>query len=263
MGSETLELMPGIMIPGPFPVVYLKNSRALVFADAHLGFEEEMAAHGLFLPRIQKKKLLEVLETVLGTVDVEWIVIAGDIKHQFGQLGRVERRELFDVLDFLSSRVNRVTIVRGNHDNYLPLVLRRYSNVELVEDYLVVGEEVLVLHGHKDVLPSNTGNYKLIIMGHEHPSLGLRDKLGYLIKYPCFLYTQLKNSETKLLVLPAIGAYQTGTSVSLEPSAYLSPIMRNKVLLNESKPIVYDSELGLLEFPKLETLFNVLSETVA
>ena len=261
MGLEELEVVPGVLIPGPFPVVYIRNSKTLVFADAHLGFEEEMASHGLFLPRIQKKKLLEILEKVFSIVDIEQIVIAGDLKHQFGQLGRIERRELFDVLDFLSQRVSRVTIVRGNHDNYLPLVLRRYSNVNLIEDYVVV-EDILILHGHRDVLPEDTSSYKLIIMGHEHPSLGLRDKLGYLIKYPCFLHTRLKDTNTSLLILPAIGAYQTGTSISLEPSAYLSPIMRNKVVLGESKPIVYDSELGLLEFPKLETLFEVLNETV-
>ncbi len=256
-----MEILPGVVIPGSFPLVYLRESKVLVFADAHLGFEEEMASHGLFLPRIQKKKLLEILESVLSIVDVEWVVVAGDIKHQFGQLGRIERKELSEVLNFLSQHVSRVTIVRGNHDNYLPLVLRRYENVKLVEDYTVI-DDILVLHGHKDVLPENIDQYKLVVMGHEHPSLGLRDKLGYLIKYPCFLYTKLRNSGTRVLVLPATGAYQTGTTVGLEPSAYLSPIMRNRVVLEESKPIVYDSELGLLEFPKLETLFEVLSETV-
>ncbi len=261
VGSESLEIMPGIVIPGPFPVVYLRMSKTLIFADAHLGFEEEMASHGLFLPRIQKKKILGILENVLNTVDVEWIIVAGDIKHQFGRLGRIERRELSEVLEFLSQRVPKITIVRGNHDNYLPLVLRKYKDVELVENHTMVGD-VLILHGHKDVLPENINQYKLVIMGHEHPSLGLRDKLGYLIKYPCFLYTKLRNSNTRILVLPAIGAYQTGTTVSLESSAYLSPIMRSKVILEESKPIVYDSELGLLEFPKLGTLFEVLSETV-
>ncbi len=253
--------MSGVVIPGPFPVVYLRGSRTLVFADAHLGFEEEMASHGLFLPRIQKKKLLEVLEGVFGLVDVEQVIVAGDIKHQFGQLGRVERRELYEVFDYLSKRVVKVIVVRGNHDNYLPLVLRKYENIELVEDYVGLND-ILVLHGHKDTLPKDIGRYRLIVMGHEHPSLGLRDKLGYLIKYPCFLYGKLKDTTTGVLVLPAVGAYQTGTSVSLEPSAYLSPIMRNRVLLEESKPIVYDSELGLLEFPKLGTLFEVLNETV-
>jgi len=261
VGSESLEIMPGIVIPGPFPVVYLRRSKTLIFADAHLGFEEEMAGHGLFLPRIQKKKLLEILENVLSIVDVEWVIVAGDVKHQFSQLGRIERRELSEVLDFLSQRVSKVTIIRGNHDNYLPLILRGYENVKLVEDYTVI-DEVLVLHGHKDVLPEDIGQYKLVVMGHEHPSLGLRDKLGYLIKYPCFLYTRLKDTNTKVLVLPATGAYQTGTTVSLEPSAYLSPIMRSRVALEESKPIVYDSELGLLEFPKLGMLFEILSETV-
>lgn len=261
MGSESLEILPGIVIPGPFPVLYLRNSKTLVFADAHLGFEEEMASHGLFLPRIQKRKLLEILENVLSIIDVEHVIIAGDIKHQFSQLGRLERKEISEVLDFLLQHVLFVKIVRGNHDNYLPLILRNYDNIELVEEYAIV-DDVLILHGHKDVIPGNINQYKLIVMGHEHPSLGLRDKLGYLIKYPCFLYTRLRDSSTRVLVLPAIGAYQTGTTVSSEPSSYLSPIMRNRVMLEESKPIVYDSELGLLEFPKLEALLEVLSETV-
>ncbi len=248
-----------VVIPGPLPLLYIEHKRILVFADAHLGFEEEMAKHGLFLPRVQKKNLIKTLSNALTELKVSEIVVAGDIKHQFGQLGRIEARELRELFDFLKDKIDRLVIVRGNHDNFLPLVTKKYDYIHLVEDYYLI-EDILVVHGHKKLsLPENK-DIRLIVMGHEHPSLGLRDKLGYLIKYPCFLRAPLRYQSIEVIVLPAIGVYQTGTTITLDESSYLSPIIREEVVLEEAKPIVFDEELGVLEFPELKVLFESFNE---
>lgn len=254
----------GVVIPGPYPVLYLEKRRTLIFADAHLGFEEEMARHGLFLPRVQKRKLIELLDKVLDELKVNKIVIAGDVKHQFGQLGRIEARELHELFNHLTTRVEEVIIVRGNHDNFLPLITRKYENVKLVDDYYIV-DKIMIIHGHKELTltQDQEAEIELIVMGHEHPSLGLRDRLGYLIKYPCFLKVPLRSREgVEVLVLPATGVYQTGTTITLERASYLSPIIREEVVLEKAKPIVFDEELGLLEFPELESLFRSLDEMI-
>ncbi len=248
-----------VAIPGPLPVLYIEHRRTLIFADAHLGFEEEMAKHGLFLPRVQKKNLIKILDNILTELNVSEIVVAGDIKHQFGQLGRIEARELRELFDSLKDKIDRLVIVRGNHDNFLPLVTRKYDFVHLVDDYYLI-EDILIVHGHKKLSLPEDKNIRLVVMGHEHPSLGLRDKLGYLIKYPCFLRAPLRYQGVEAIVLPAIGVYQTGTTITLDRSSYLSPIIKEDVLLEEAKPIVFDEELGVLEFPELKTLFKSFNE---
>lgn len=262
MKEDEIKITEDVVIPGPRPVVYIKSEKILVFADAHLGFEEEMAKHGLFLPRVQKKKLLDLLNNIFNELYVKEIVVAGDIKHQFGQLGRIEARELREVFDYLIKHVERMIIVRGNHDNFLPLITKRYENIRLVDDYYMV-KDIMIIHGHKKLVLPKEKQVRLVIMGHEHPSLGLRDKLGYLIKYPCFLRVPLKEpGNIEVLILPATGVYQTGTSITLDPNAYLSPVVREKAILEEAKPIVFDEELGLLEFPELRILFSSLDEMI-
>lgn len=263
MEEDKIKIIENVVIPGPKPIVYIESEKILVFADAHLGFEEEMAKHGLFLPRVQKKKLLDLLNNIFNELCVKEIIVAGDIKHQFGQLGRIEARELREVFDYLIKHVEKIIIVRGNHDNFLPLITRRYENIRLVDDYHII-RDIMIIHGHKKLVLPKEKQIRLIIMGHEHPSLGLRDKLGYLIKYPCFLRVPLKEpSDIEVLVLPATGVYQTGTSITLDPNAYLSPVIRENAVLEEAKPIVFDEELGLLEFPELRILFNSLDEMIA
>ncbi|KSW12658.1 phosphoesterase [Pyrodictium occultum] len=250
--------MPGIETVGDLPAVYVRRLNALVLADTHLGFEEEAAKQGLYVPRIQLLRTLEVLREGLDSTGADWVIFAGDVKHSFSRLLRSEREELSRVFQYLTrERGVRVTIVRGNHDNYLPLVARDYG-VELVQELYERG--ILVIHGHRKPQGGYPGPVEAVIMGHEHPSLRLRDKLGYVAKLPAFLVAPYPPLRARLVVLPAVGQYQTGTTVSLSPDTYLSPILREEVPLGEVKPYVLAEELGVLEFPELALLEDLLAE---
>lgn len=254
-----VELVEGIEIVESLPLVYLRSAKALVLCDLHLGFEEEAANQGMYIPRIQLRKSLEVLRRGLDTTDAEWVVFAGDVKHCFSRLLRSEREELSKLFEFLAKRGVRVTVVRGNHDNYLPIVAKKY-NVEIVKE-LIVGD-TLIVHGHFSPGEEYRGKVKTVIIGHEHPSLRLRDRIGYIVKLPAFLVAPYPKLEAKLVVLPAIGQYQTGTSVTLDPSTYLSPILRKEVPLDKIKPYVLAEDFGVLEFPELGLLEDLLIETI-
>ena len=251
------ELAPGVYTVGSLPAVYVEPLDALVVADLHLGFEEEAAREGVFVPRVQLGRALEVLRRGLEETGAGWVVFAGDVKHSFSRLTRSEREELGRVFGFLRGEGRRVTVVRGNHDNYLVLVARDYG-VEVVDELYEKG--VLVVHGHRRPRGGYPGRVEAVVMGHEHPSLRLRDRLGYIAKLPAFLTAPYPGLGARLVVLPAVGQYQTGTTVSLSPDTYLSPILREDIPLAEVKPYVLAEELGVLEFPELGLLEDLLEQ---
>jgi len=254
-----MELAENVVIAGSTPVIYIKSINAIVFADSHLGFEEEMARHGLYLPNYQLKKLLEVLNRVFREVKPKRIIIAGDVKHCFSSLSRQERYELSELFNYLTSITSEVIVVRGNHDNYLPLIARKY-NVEIIRDY-IVEKGILITHGHKDMDLDNT-DFRVLIMGHEHPSISLRDELGCTVKFSCYLVAPMIDSDRKVIVLPASGVYQSGTSITLDKSNYLSPIIKRYVDLENAKPYIIDEDLGVIELPELKAIQDLIQQYV-
>lgn len=241
---------------GFLPVVYLRKFKTLALSDSHLGYESEMASKGIFIPKFQKRKLLKILKEAFDMVDVEKVVIAGDLKHKFDGLSFQEKIEIKEVLDFLKEKVSDIVIVKGNHDNYLSLITKRYG-VEVVEEFKL--DDILIIHGHKK--PKDLKRVNTIIMGHEHPSIVLKERLGVITKLPCFLVGKLSisNYNINLIVLPAVGAYQTGSKVTLTPETYLSPILKEMVKLETLKPFVFDEEIGILEFPTLKEMEEALN----
>ncbi len=252
-----MEILPGVEVVGETPVVYLRSLKAIVFADLHLGFEEEAARQGYFLPRVQLKNILKTLETVFSEKsNIELVIILGDVKHTFERLTRLEREEVSRLFEYLTKRVARVIVVKGNHDSYLVVVARNYG-VEIVKWQLEI-DGIIFTHGHRK-LELGDKKPKLILMGHEHPSIAVRDRIGYVMKAPCFLLAKHEPSGAELLVLPAMGVYQTGTTVSTIPEAYLSPILRKEVDLRRAKPYVIAEGLGILEFPELGEIEELLA----
>jgi len=240
--------------------LYIDGINVLVLADAHLGFEEDMARSGFFIPRAQLLKAINYVEKALGYIgEVSRVVIDGDLKHAFDRLLRQEKLEVKQFLDYLTKerRVKEVVVVRGNHDNFLPIVLKEYG-VNLVDsiEYSVAGLKILLTHGHKELDLSHDA----VIIGHEHPSINLVDSLGLLIKVPCYLKMPT-DTEATILVLPAIGAYQAGNSISLVRENYLSPIVRKYAVIEDGVPIaILDDQL--IELPEAKFILRSLSTHV-
>lgn len=254
------EILDGIYIINATPTIYLIDNDLLVFADTHLGFEEEMARQGVFIPRAQLRRIIKVLDKVFNVLSsgyrVKKVLINGDVKHAFDRLAKQEKYEVRSLLDYLYDKVDEVVIVRGNHDNYLPLITKDYG-IELVPYYEIKyrGRKVVFTHGHTFV----DVDADLYIIGHEHPSIALIDSLGLVTKAPCYLYLDL-DVGSSLLVLPSMGAYQSGTRVSLDKTSYLSPYISEHGLLEKAKPFVIDEDYGVMKLPELSTLSRILSE---
>ncbi|WP_338601707.1 metallophosphoesterase [Sulfolobus tengchongensis] len=249
-----LELAKGIFISEDLPALYIKQNNSIVLSDVHIGYEEEMSRKGIYIPRIQKKRFFNVVNRVFSTFNTKRLIINGDFKHTFEKLTKQERDELTEILKYLKENGVEVTIVKGNHDNYISLVTEKFDNVKLVED-IDLGE-IFITHGHKVIEPKDNITY---IIGHEHPRLSIRDKLGFSRKLQCFLSIPIKDKHnSRIIVLPAIGIYQAGNDISLIHSNYMSNLVKEHAILEKAKPYVIIEGEGIMEFPELGLIKNIL-----
>ncbi len=236
--------------------IFIDGLNTLVISDLHLGFEEDLARQGIFLPRRQFYHVIKVIEKILDLLgdSIETIIVNGDLKHCFDRLLRQEKKEVSHFIEYLLDKKIDLVIIRGNHDNYLPIVLKNYS-VKLYEDYRVsIGDQkILVTHGHKDV---DIENVDYVIIGHEHPSLAIADKLGVLTKVHVYLKVPtIVNNE--IIVLPAFGIYQAGNRITLDKDNYLSPIVRKYGVVEEAVPYAIIENEPVIELPKLVELLSI------
>ncbi|MEM0046323.1 MAG: metallophosphoesterase [Fervidicoccaceae archaeon] len=251
-----IEIGELILIPG-LPAAIHRESRTAIIADLHLGFEGEVAQSGVFLPRLQLKKSIALIEE-LKERKVSRLVIDGDIKNSFSKLTIQEREEIIKFLGRARELFEDVVLVRGNHDNYLSIITEK-MDVMLVP-HMKISDGVFVVHGHRESLEAL--KFRQIIIGHEHPSLSIKDEIGSVIKLPCFLRIPLKRRRGKeILVLPASGYYQAGNPVTLDQNSYLSPLIRKYGDIKRAIPVVLDIEgNGLLEFPPLGAMEKLIGE---
>lgn len=208
-------MIPGIRLIGPG--AFLEASNTLIIADLHLGAEGVFIGKGALLPRTQQQETLKTLQGMLDRCRPQRIIIAGDLKHEFGTIHDDEWRSVLEVLDFLQ-QVAPVTVIKGNHDTLLVPILRKRHIV--AEDAALV-DGWLVCHG--DRLPPARLFEKAtgLIIGHEHPSLLLDDGVRKE-KFKCFLYGSFEKK--KLLVLPSMYPLVEGSDVLRERG--LGPIFR-------------------------------------
>ncbi|MCD6523210.1 MAG: metallophosphoesterase [Candidatus Diapherotrites archaeon] len=218
----------------------LISKEFVVIADLHLGYERAMVGSGLFVPQYQFKIIMEKLEML---PEREMMILNGDIKHEFSENNPQEWTETRKLFDYLSERFDKIIVVRGNHDNYLRTVTSKYKKVEFV-DYLEIDDKIIA-HGHKDFLPLHTK--KLKIIGHEHPSVTLRDDVGVSLKLPCFLYND------ELIVMPAFSPLAAGTDVTrCRKEDLLSPVLK-RIGIGHLNVLAIDEE-GCIELPEVYEL---------
>lgn len=235
---DRLEVAKGVEVTRDF-ALFLRDDRALVISDLHLGFEGALAEQGVSIPRFQRRVILERLERMLDRVKAEKVIVAGDFKHEFSRNLTDEWIEVKQVLRFLRDRVTPV-LVRGNHDNYLATILGDL-NLPLQDRADVAGHTIV--HGHEEVSTLHP-----IVMGHEHPAVKLKDELGAVVSVPAFLVTD------RLIVLPAYSPLALGVDVSAYP--YLSPIL-NRSSIEDARVIGVDEKEGLLDFGRVRGLKQI------
>ena len=219
-------------------MLYIEEYELAVMADFHIGYEDVMASQGLFLPKIQKRYILEILDKIYQRYDPRVFVVDGDLKHEFSRNMPQEWSEIEEIIDYLVDR-SELIIIRGNHDNFLRSILKR-KGIELRKEFRI-GNYVFV-HGHESYSWDGT-----LIIGHEHPSVTLRDEVFATLKLPCFLYS------SDLIVLPAVSLYASGTDIT--KSDFISPVIKSNP--RDFEVFAIEEKMGLVPIGKLSSLLKL------
>ncbi len=224
----------------------LTDEGTLVVADLHLGCEAALEYEGLSIPRVQTGKIEHYLAELIDEVRPLRLVVAGDLKHNFSRNLVQEWQDVERFVEMVSGRVT-LEVVKGNHDNYLGVILREHG-IPLVKETTCSG--VRIMHGH---LGSLSGG--MTIMGHIHPSIRLEDRAGASLKSQCFLF----DPEGETLVLPALSIVSPGTDVVGQVwSDDISPPLAGRGL-SSFEPIAF-SKAKPLKFPSIAELRNLRNE---
>ncbi len=235
---EEIEIMPGIRITS-HRCLWMPEEATAVVADLHIGYESALEYDGIHIPRIQTAAVQESLAEIVDLYAPDRLVVAGDIKHEFSRNLGQEMKDVRKVLDYLNDRTE-VVLVKGNHDNYLENIVSRIE-MPVVERYVQRG--VTIVHGHSACAD------RPLVMGHEHPSIKLVDRIGAYLKLPCFIHLR----EEGIVVLPAFSPLASGTDFTgASPTDCFSPILREANV--PSADIYACTDIGLLPLGPLSRL---------
>jgi putative SbcD/Mre11-related phosphoesterase len=222
-----------------YSMLYLEEEETAVLADLHLGFEDVMAQKGLFLPKLQFPRIITLLEKIVDKYAPKRIIIDGDLKHEFSRNMPQEWDEIEKFVDYLSSN-SELILIRGNHDNFLKTILER-RGLKLHNHYSL--GKFLFAHGHRDVeIPEG----KILVMGHEHPSVTIRDETSASTKLPTFLISE------RIIVLPAVSIYAIGTDIT--KNDFMSPVL--KKYPQDFEIYAIDEIFGVIRIGKLSELLS-------
>jgi putative SbcD/Mre11-related phosphoesterase len=216
---EVMEILRGIEMIGK--ALWVKSKKVLIIADLHIGYEEALNKQGVLVPRTQFKETEKELKELLKKVKPKVIVINGDLKHEFGEISEQEWEETLKILDLLSKYSEKIILIKGNHDNILgPIAKKR--NLDVVKYYCVNG--ICMVHGDKILKDKKVISSKILIIGHEHPAIALREGVK-VERYKCYLLGKFKKQ--KLVVMPSFIPMLEGTDIKKE--SLLSPHLKYKI----------------------------------
>lgn len=233
--------------------MYLEDIDTLVVADLHLGYEQALEETGVFIPPVQFKFITTFITRALQETGSRRLLLLGDVKHEFGSALKQEWGETIELISKLKERGVEISVVRGNHDNFLIPMLKRLE-VPLYDPHLRL-DRYLFMHGHKDPPIDAWGGAECVVIGHEHPAVLLRDELGVSIKLKSFLVGTFEGA--KLIVLPALSPLMPGTEVNAPRVRHLSPLLE-RVDLNSMRVYAVELESGIYDFDTIELLSKAL-----
>ena len=226
----------------------LFTDSTLIISDVHIGYEESLNKQGILVPRLQFEEIVRQMESIfkkLKNRKIERIIINGDLKHEFGTISEQEWRNTLKFIDLLSKHCNEIILIKGNHDKILGPIAKKRNVV--ISDFFTTLSDKKIIVCHGDRIPENEvlGKAPIIIIGHEHPAVTLKDG-PRTENFKCFLKGKYKGKT--LIVQPSFNKITEGTNVLRDRllSPFLSQDLGNfEVFIVEDK--VYN-------FGKLKTL---------
>jgi putative SbcD/Mre11-related phosphoesterase len=230
-----------------------RKLKVLVAADIHLGLEYELWQCGVSIPS-QTKRLQEQLLQKLAEIDPDRLVLLGDIKHNVPKTSWQEKQEVPSFLESLSRQVE-VDLVPGNHDGGLADLAPPGTKVQPSSGYILDG--VGYFHGHTwpdaELFSSD-----MLVAGHIHPAVRLRDPLGHGIARPAWVRAPIcsgcveahykkKLPAPEMIIVPAFNDLCGGLSLNEAQENEDGPVL-TMASLDQARIYLLDgSDLGNLD----------------
>lgn len=238
---ESLEILPGVRITND-RCLLLREGRTAVLGDLHLGYERALEDEGLYLPRTNTDAICKSLNRILSKYEPEHVVLLGDIKHDFRRSKFEAKGEVVRVMKLLNEAA-QVTVVKGNHDNFLQNILGEVGLMHV--DYVDMCGFRLE-HGHVD-----TGA-RPVIIGHEHPSVRIPGAVSGGMKLQCFVHVR----KDGVIVLPPFSPMSSGNDLSMDPDCVMAPALKSS---DYGEAEIYGvSEVGLIPLGRLAGLSDLV-----
>ena len=147
-----------------------------------------------------------------------------------------------DILSMLRDSAT-VKVAKGNHDNYLANISQRLG-IEVADSFEVDG--ISFMHGHAQ------SKHRPLVIGHEHPSVRIFDRVGAYLKLPSFLHFE----KEEILVLPAFSPLAAGTDfTNLGRADTMSPVLAEADI--EDAKVYACTEIGLLALGTIRDLGQI------
>lgn len=154
----------------PALLLHEGSRRVLVVGDLHIGYERVLFKQNYYSTNLATR-ITTQFEQLVTELDPTEIIILGDLKHSIRDFSKQEFQQIAQLLLNLQQNA-AVTIIRGNHDADLELVVPDATQIISSRGFRLrfKSKHVYLLHGHAipsaDILSCDS-----LIMGHIHPAI--------------------------------------------------------------------------------------------
>ena len=193
------------------PALILEGeSRNLIVADLHIGFEADLAAKNIFVGKNTTiNDMISEICKIIDETKPDSLILLGDVKSSIKSISKNEWDEIPLFFDKVGKKVE-IVLIPGNHDSNIQRLVP--DGVTLVSSTGLVVENTLLTHGH--TLPSNNFSHvDKIIMGHVHPVFFKEDsvlngqRVWVSIKTEKQKIFSSSSGEIEIIIVPSFNKY--------------------------------------------------------
>jgi putative SbcD/Mre11-related phosphoesterase len=249
-----------------------ETRRVLIVGDLHIGYERTLFKQEYYSSNLGTR-IIKEFEQLVSEIEPSEIIILGDLKHSIRDFSKQEFQQIAQLLASLQQQA-AVTIIRGNHDADLDLVVP--DNTKIISSagfpLRFKSRRIFLLHGHAhpsaEILSCDS-----LIMGHIHPAISISQMKNQFATHRVWLKTKweptiidamkkwigenaFQNPELEqqflqmnILVIPAYLSLLRGHVLNEDSSAtHLGAPLFRHLLLDDAEIVMLDhTPLGTLK----------------
>jgi len=225
------------------PALILEGeSRNLIVADLHIGFEADLAAKNIFIGKNTTiNDMISEICKIIDETKPDSLILLGDVKSSIKSISKNEWDEIPLFFDKVGRKVE-IVLIPGNHDSNIQRLVP--DGVTLVSSTGLVVENTLLTHGH--TMPSNNFSHvEKIIMGHVHPVFFKEDsvlngqRVWVSIKAEKQKIFSSSSGEIEITIVPSFNKYFYATHKKKYKKS-ISPIIEKIKKKSSAKIVTLD-----------------------